>query len=1787
MLPAAVLSVIVEVRQVNQARSALSSVNSELAKVEGTTTRVGNSMVSMGSKAEKVGRGMTKYLAVPILAVGTASAVMAAKFNRSMNLIATDAGGSKKEVASLSKEVLKLSEHSEFGPQKLADALFFIESAGVRGGKAIKDLNEIQKAAMAGNADLEHAVFGTVGAMNALGKEGKNIEKILAIMNATVGHGHLRLEELTQAMSTGTLGAAKTFGIDMEGFGSALAFFTRMSEPAQQAATRLRQTITHLASSSTNKGTEALESIGLNIDHMSEKIKKTRALGPVIQELAQHLKGISEAEKNQVLTDAFGGGRYGTQIREAIANVHLLLKTEKEVAETSTVARLHRSEKLQEESAAVKMKIAWSQVQASMIKLGEVILPIVVPMLQKAADAVVTLASWFGHLSSGTQHWIVYVSAAIVVASLLLRVFGGFIKSLGEIVVWFGSAIDATAAQTVANEELAVSYQAVAASAAEARAAAITQYGPYAGGIYADKMGATEASTVASKVPGMGMAGSMMSGLKSALPMAAAAYGIGNIITSVTNKDWQDAGAEGAGAMIGGLAAVLTGNPELAGVGIGVGSLVGELASHAFNDMFGGETENLAEAARKRVMERYGGAEHHTMKQARTASHTLIASSKTIRSTQRQDKKVNQEVTVSNKHLNAVREQYGSASRQAAKAEHELWREKERGLAADRSMQHAEKVHGELRTASMRADRAAIAAAKQLIEVKSQDMKDSFQKLGQVQKEPPSAARLEKEHKWLKRIKDDHEAVTKAKKEETETIRQATTQIGPKFAKQLESLNPALSQAKERAREAGESYKDYAAKIQQGAHQLTPGIKSLKQIADEFTGSRTKAESFGSTMAGPFTSKTHGAFFQTAKNATKWREQVGSALSDTQTEAVGMIEAWGGTAPSGAKEAGKHKEAVKKARGGHLPGNRSGDRVPLLAEDGEYILNKNAVAVAGRQNLDRLNFGLAPRFAEGGAVEKAMMEARQIAGTPYVWGGGHSSFSAAGGLDCSGAVSDVLHAAGLLGRPMTSGMLMGWGKPGAGAITVHANPTHAWMEIAGHPYGTSVDDSSHGLGFYGKPPASYAHEFVTRHAGTLEGFTGSALKERGLKGSGHFAKLGNEQIHHTTKQMNAYIQKHMPGRFGGGDANVAEGLTGTIPHMAAEAVTKAHASMRPALALFEALWAESSMGESAPGNVLQALEPYTKVRPAAQEISGFLTGSPPWTGTSAMQVARENPGMPAYEIAQAVQASGAGEASHGASNYGTQRGPALASMRANGLKFSEGGLAGKAGREALIAKHKHSANHKEQAAVTKPVKELHKVQSSLKKAVHQVRHGHVPKGYSGIRKAVRQLGKVEGLSPKMIKSLVEGSENVATYSEYAQNAGGLNILEEEPFEAPEDWFAKTLFGQFQGHDEGFWLVSELESLGGLRNSLLNAKSNIQGPQRTIREMVKRFKKALHEAEKKVREMKQKQKEIEKDEEAIEKAEKLGLHKLEQEKNDWEHKLDQLKNAKNPDKGAIQNAQSQIKIVNDAIHGTQKSGADGIKSDQEKLKDVKKQLNAREKEVTAYTNFVPQLEEKRTTIDETAMGLVSGYSMADGPFKGKSWEGLQEIQGHVKDWAKVANLSHDPEGRFGGNILGVQESLKAYEEINKPPAHGAKKPEESASAIELKQLEKEIETIKLQREMIQQIQGPLLESFPSVSAIAAPYAGSFAMGGMVAATVGERGKEIAVMPSGTQMLSHYDAKEAVSSAGPTHLNFEHLEFHEAEQRVKGRVNGEDFEQEIKQVNRKQVRRSLSRTPGGKE
>jgi hypothetical protein len=166
------------------------------------------------------------------------------------------------------------------------------------------------------------------------------------------------------------------------------------------------------------------------------------------------------------------------------------------------------------------------------------------------------------------------------------------------------------------------------------------------------------------------------------------------------------------------------------------------------------------------------------------------------------------------------------------------------------------------------------------------------------------------------------------------------------------------------------------------------------------------------------------------------------------------------------------------------------------------------------------------------------------------------------------------------------------------------------------------------------------------------------------------------QAHETRSDANLRRGKgldgdsHLPEKEGG-EASPAQRKLGDLALRIAESHK---APTRVMVALMEALLVESNLGELS-SNILQGL-PGTPLAGLdhVEQIVGFLTGKN-WTtekGGALGNFAR-HPNAKPYEIAQDVQASGAGLSSHGRANYGAVESEALEWVESFGGGEIEGG----------------------------------------------------------------------------------------------------------------------------------------------------------------------------------------------------------------------------------------------------------------------------------------------------------------------------------------------------------------------------------------------------------------------------------------------------------------------------------------------------------------------------------
>ena len=153
-----------------------------------------------GGQMQNVGKTMTRSLTLPILAIGAASVKMATEVETSFTKIETLVGLSAEAVDGFKKEVEGISRKTAIGTKELADALFVVTSAGLRGANAIEVLNSASQASAIGLGETKDIARATTAVLQAYGEENMSAARATEILLGTVRAGNLEAADLAPVL---------------------------------------------------------------------------------------------------------------------------------------------------------------------------------------------------------------------------------------------------------------------------------------------------------------------------------------------------------------------------------------------------------------------------------------------------------------------------------------------------------------------------------------------------------------------------------------------------------------------------------------------------------------------------------------------------------------------------------------------------------------------------------------------------------------------------------------------------------------------------------------------------------------------------------------------------------------------------------------------------------------------------------------------------------------------------------------------------------------------------------------------------------------------------------------------------------------------------------------------------------------------------------------------------------------------------------------------------------------------------------------------------------------------------------------------------------------------------------------------------------------------------------------------------------------------------------------------------------------------------------------------------
>ncbi len=398
---------------------------------EKATKKMAKSFDKVGKKIAQVGKSLTTKLTAPLLGISVVAGKVTSEFDDSLTKIISLVGQSSDQVAKWREQILLLGPAVGKGPGELADGLFFVTSAGFRGAEAMDTLTQSAKASAAGLGETSVIADAATSAINAFGKENLSAGKAIGILVGTVRDGKLEAAALAASLGD-VIPIAAELGVSFDQVGAAIAAMTQLSGNATKAVTGLRGVLNAILKPQP-AAIKGFKDMGFSIESVRDTLKKPDGLIRVLTELKAATESTS-VELVSIFPDIEGlaavlslVGRNAEKTREIFANLRKdgVQTLDKAFNDVST-------------SSGFLFRQMMSQITASMIRLGDVLLPVVLPLVRKFTTALGEAATAFSKLDARTKAWIVVLTGVAIAAGPVLVSIGLMTVGIGILISGLG-----------------------------------------------------------------------------------------------------------------------------------------------------------------------------------------------------------------------------------------------------------------------------------------------------------------------------------------------------------------------------------------------------------------------------------------------------------------------------------------------------------------------------------------------------------------------------------------------------------------------------------------------------------------------------------------------------------------------------------------------------------------------------------------------------------------------------------------------------------------------------------------------------------------------------------------------------------------------------------------------------------------------------------------------------------------------------------------------------------------------------------------------------------------------------------------------------------------------------------------------------------------------------------------------------------------------------------------------------------------------------------------------------
>jgi len=379
------------------------------------------SMMAAGTSMKRVGRSMTTTVSLPLVLIGGAAVKMAASFEKSMSKIEGQVGIAADKVQAMKKDVLALAGPTARSPQELADALFFVTSAGLRGADAMEVLRKSARGAAAGFGETKVVADLVTSATNAYGISNLSAAQAMDTLAAAVREGKSEALDIADSMGQ-VLPIASNLGVSFNEVGASIASMSRTGTVAKTAVIQLRQILFSILKPS-QMSEDAFKAMDTSSAKLRDVLRGENGLLNVLSFLKDELNADDQAMAKAFPNVRALSGALDIMGANAEENIGIFKRMRDNTGDAD--AAFDAAAKTLDH----KFNAAMAEFKTAMIEIGTLLIPFVTNLVSGFKEVVM----WFKGLSTWVKKTILVFSGFLAIAGPVLIVLGSMATLIAAI----------------------------------------------------------------------------------------------------------------------------------------------------------------------------------------------------------------------------------------------------------------------------------------------------------------------------------------------------------------------------------------------------------------------------------------------------------------------------------------------------------------------------------------------------------------------------------------------------------------------------------------------------------------------------------------------------------------------------------------------------------------------------------------------------------------------------------------------------------------------------------------------------------------------------------------------------------------------------------------------------------------------------------------------------------------------------------------------------------------------------------------------------------------------------------------------------------------------------------------------------------------------------------------------------------------------------------------------------------------------------------------------------------